>query len=188
MQVNDPMLSSKISRPRPVEEVFRQERVGCLSRTEPAIGFPETPLTEVLRRLRGDSGGCVIIVEPAVAPPDPSSNRLPERNSWKPVGILTERDYLDKIAGKPPRPGATAAAYMTPHPRTISADESLDAAIQLMTQGGYRHLPLVDRDGGLAGVLSVRDIIFYLAELFPTDVMNLPPRLHQRACSRREGE
>ncbi len=171
-----------------MEEVFRQERVGCLCRTEPATGFPETPLSEVLRRLRGDSGGCVIIVEPVVAPADSSSDRPPECNAWKPVGILTERDYLDKIAGKPPRPGATAGAYMTPHPRTISADESLDAAIQLMTRGGYRHLPIVDRDGGLAGVLSVRDIIFYLAELFPSEVMNLPPRLHQGVCSRREGE
>jgi CBS domain-containing protein len=68
---------------------------------------------------------------------------------------------------------------MTASPRTILESESLETAIRLMTAGGYRHLPLVDAAGTLVGVLSARDIIRHLAEFFPVEVMNLPPRLHQ---------
>ena len=43
-----------------------------------------------------------------------------------------------------------------------------------MSVGGYRHIPIVE-DGRPVGVLSLRDIADFLAELFPEDVMNLPP-------------
>jgi hypothetical protein len=47
-------------------------------------------------------------------------------------------------------------------------------------------LPLVDAEGYLAGILSVRDIIVYLAELFPTACMNLPSS--NQPIGTREGE
>jgi CBS domain-containing protein len=121
--------------------------------------------------LRGDSGGCVVVVELEGTRP-------------RPVGIFTERDYLDKIAALDPAAWEESQLspvenFMTVTPRTIPQSESLETAIQLMTQGGYRHLPLVDRAGYLVGVISARDIIRHLAEFFPLEVMNLPPRLHQ---------
>jgi CBS domain-containing protein len=44
-----------------------------------------------------------------------------------------------------------------------------------MDQGSYRHLPLVDDSGRVEGIISIQDIIQYLAEGFPTEVLNLPP-------------
>jgi CBS domain-containing protein len=44
-----------------------------------------------------------------------------------------------------------------------------------MVSGGYRHLPVVDEEGRPVGVLSVKQIMHYLVEHFPSTVYNLPP-------------
>jgi len=159
---------------RPVEEVFRKEKAGHLCRAQPVTALSESPLEEVLGLLRGESGGYVVLVKP-------------RPGGLEPVGIFTERDYLDKVAGREIPKSARASDLMTPSPRTLRADQTLDEAIELMTRGGYRHIPLVDAAGRLTGVLSVRDIIRFLAEFFPTEVMNQPPS-GGKAADRREGE
>ncbi|HZN59981.1 MAG TPA: CBS domain-containing protein [Planctomycetota bacterium] len=177
------MVASKTAGNRPIEEIFRKEQVGSLCRTQPAVVNPTTALPEALRKLREDSGGCVIVVEEGSSADGAAASGAQLRA----VGILTERDYLDKLAGKPLDPGATVAVFMTPSPKTISREECLDTAIQLMTRGGYRHLPLVDERGSLVGVLSARHIISYLASLFPVEIMNLPPRVPQSVQARDGG-
>ena len=49
-----------------------------------------------------------------------------------------------------------------------------------MQTGRYRNVPLVDDDGPSSGVVRQQDIIKYLAESFPEELLNLPPRPHQR--------
>jgi CBS domain-containing protein len=44
-----------------------------------------------------------------------------------------------------------------------------------MSVGGFRHVPLVDDERRPAGILSVKDIVDYLVEHFPRDVLNIPP-------------
>ena len=53
-------------------------------------------------------------------------------------------------------------------------------AIDLMQTGRYRNVPVIDGDGRLVGVVRQTDIIKYLAESFPEELLNLPPRPHQR--------
>ena len=43
-------------------------------------------------------------------------------------------------------------------------DAKIAFAVQRMDLGGYRHLPIVDREGQLSGIISVRDILEYLTE------------------------
>jgi CBS domain-containing protein len=192
------MITAKASARGRVEEHLRQEKVGCLCQGEPVTVGPETTLAETLRQLRGDSGGCVVVVKPQ------GKKLKGGRKPLKPIGIFTERDYLDKIAfagpakspGKPKMPSGAETSkipeqlpiskFMTLDPKTLSQDESLDTALQLMTRGGYRHLPLVDSEGSLVGVLSAKNIICYLAELFPVEIINLPPR-HDQKIGSREG-
>jgi CBS domain-containing protein len=72
-------------------------------------------------------------------------------------GILTERDVLRAVAaGSVER--ATVGEWMTPNPETVDADESTGHAASLMIHGGFRHLPVVE-EGGLAGIVSIRDLI-----------------------------
>jgi len=91
------------------------------------------------------------------------------------VGIFTERDLLNRIlaTGKPLT--TPLASVLTPKPVTVNPKESVSAALRRMEEGGYRHLPVVDATGKPLGVLSVKRIIHYLAEHFPSTVYNLPP-------------
>jgi CBS-domain-containing membrane protein len=53
-------------------------------------------------------------------------------------------------------------------------------AIDLMQTGRYRNLPIVDGEGLLVGVVRPQDVLKYLAEAFPEELLNLPPRPHQQ--------
>ena len=69
---------------------------------------------------------------------------------------------------------------MTTQPRTLDLDQTIRDAIELMQTGRYRNVPVVAPDGRLVGVVRQADIIKYLAESFPEELLNLPPRPHQR--------
>ncbi len=49
-----------------------------------------------------------------------------------------------------------------------------------MHDGGYRHMPVVEPDGAVAGVVSVKRVAEYLVEHFPATIYNLPPDPAQR--------
>ena len=44
-----------------------------------------------------------------------------------------------------------------------------------MTEGGYRHIPIVNSRGKPVGLIGILDIVSHLAEYFSQDVLNLPP-------------
>jgi CBS domain-containing protein len=67
------------------------------------------------------------------------------------------------------------ADYMTRDPDALSIDHKVAYALNKMVIGGFRHVPLVDRDHRPIGMLSVRDIVEFIVEQFPQDVINLPP-------------
>jgi CBS-domain-containing membrane protein len=48
-----------------------------------------------------------------------------------------------------------------------------------MESGHYRNLPLVDDAGHVVGMLRQQDLLEYVAEAFPQEILNLPPRPHQ---------
>lgn len=77
--------------------------------------------------------------------------------------------------------------FMKADPQTANVKDSLDTAILYMAKGGYRHVPIVDEDNRPVGTVSVRDIISYLVEQFPQDVLTLPPKPIRRAMKSREG-
>ncbi|MEW5742630.1 MAG: CBS domain-containing protein [Myxococcota bacterium] len=47
---------------------------------------------------------------------------------------------------------------MTPKPITITAQESLQGAMELMAMKRIRHLPVVDENGALIGLVTDRDL------------------------------
>lgn len=130
---------------------------------------------DVLGRLNdSNSGGAALIVSPE------DGSRL--------IGIVTERDYLYKLEALEGGLDSPIEEIMTSSPITLASDETIDQAVRLMTEGGYRHLPIVDASGKLAGIVSTQDLIGYLAEYFPMEVLNLPPDLEQdQFIATREG-
>ncbi len=68
---------------------------------------------------------------------------------------------------------------MTSEPDTLSAGATLFEAMSMMDSGGYRNLPLIDDTGNVCGLLRQQDLLDYVAEAFPQEILNLPPRPHQ---------
>ena len=97
------------------------------------------------------------------------------------VGIFTERDVLNRIVGLALNETLPISEVMTRTPRVLSPDDRIADAIHLMTDKGYRHIPLVDRDEREVGMISARDIVEFIAGHYPKEVYNLPPELDQVA-------
>jgi CBS domain-containing protein len=95
------------------------------------------------------------------------------------IGLFTERDLLNKVIAEPIEYAAPIEQVMTAHPAKLSPDDSVMAAMELMRAGDYRNIPLIDGQGDAAGVVTVRDLITYLAEHFPKEALNLPPNTGQ---------
>jgi CBS domain-containing protein len=97
------------------------------------------------------------------------------QKAGKLAGIFTERDVMRRVVLRDGGRSAKVEAVMTPNPETLESSATIAFALNKMSLGGYRHIPIVDRAGKPTGVLSVRDIVDFLVELFPEEVMNLPP-------------
>jgi CBS domain-containing protein len=76
---------------------------------------------------------------------------------------------------------------MKENPKTLQSDDLLDTAIFFMANGGYRHIPIVDDRYQPIGMVSVLDIMTYLVEHFPQEILTLPPRPIRDAMKAREG-
>lgn len=75
------------------------------------------------------------------------------------VGIVSERDYMRKVALMGRASQTTAVKdIMTPNPITVSLEEKMDICMELMTERRIRHLPVV-ANGRLFGMLSIRDVL-----------------------------
>lgn len=102
----------------------------------------------------------------------------------KPTGVFTERDVLTKVlAGRLPL-GTPIANVMTRSPRAIDEKCSVAEVIRRMHKGGFRHMPVVNAEGFLRGVVSVKRVVEWLVEHFPAAVLNLPPDPAQQQVAR----
>lgn len=80
-----------------------------------------------------------------------------------PVGILTDRDIAIEIVAAHLDPRAITAGELVQRPlATVSAEASLAEAVREMSRNGVRRLPVVERDGTLAGIVSLDDLIVEL--------------------------
>jgi len=92
------------------------------------------------------------------------------------IGIFTERDVLTRVAGQGREARRTLLGeVMTRAPEALRPGDRVAYAVHCMSVAGYRTVPLVDADGKPVGVVTVSDVISWLAGLFPEAVLNLPP-------------
>ena len=75
------------------------------------------------------------------------------------VGIISERDIMNRVVAVGRQPGTTRVSeVMTARPRTVSSDETIENCLFLMREFGFRHLPICDGKE-LKGLVSSRDIL-----------------------------
>ena len=75
------------------------------------------------------------------------------------AGVFTERDALFRVVAEGRDPGTTElGAVMTPDPKTVQADSLFSLALQMMYEGGFRNVPVVE-NGRPVGLVSARDAL-----------------------------
>lgn len=92
------------------------------------------------------------------------------------IGIFTERDVLRRVVGQGLDPRRTPIGQvMTRDPQALRLRDRVAHALHSMSVAGYRTVPIVDEVGRPVGVVTGSDVIRWLADLFPEEVLNLPP-------------
>lgn len=133
-----------------VEKVLLEDPVSKMKPREAIVVSEEASVLEAVRTMNQAKVGCVLVTR---------------KESLE--GILTERDIVFKAVGKErDLSQVRVREIMTPHPDTLSEDDSLAYAVNKMSVGGFRHVPILS-SGKPAGVISVRDVLRYLSKLFP---------------------
>lgn len=148
---------------------FMSKRLAELPLVEPLIVSPSTPVRDVVGRMSAESYSCAIA-----------------RDGDNVVGIFTERDVLTRcMAAGFDWDQPLSAGVLTLEPRTVTLDHTVGDAIALMRKFRYRTLPVLD-GARTAGLIRLQNLLTHLAEEFPDEVLNIPPRPHQ-VMGRREG-
>lgn len=131
-----------------VEASLLTDTVATLIPRRPVCVPPTADLAHAMRVMTGEGVGAVLVTD--------SDGKL--------AGILTERDYLTKIAGSDAFAFLPVAQFMTRTPESVRPTDPLAFAVRMMDAGNYRHLPVVD-DGKPVGVISTRDVLRHVLEL-----------------------
>lgn len=116
-------------------------RLGDLVGGAPFLCGPETTIREAAVAMEKSDLGSLAVVDGMTL-----------------VGVVTERDIRRAVA-EGVDPGSSVEGIMSPEPDTFDPDLSVWDAAAWIAESGYRHLPVMDDDGELLGVVSIRDLL-----------------------------
>ena len=104
------------------------------------------------------------------------------------IGLFSERDVLTRVVAQRLAPAETSIVdVMTADPECLNFDDEIVFALNKMTVGGFRHVPVLDEDGSPAAVVSMRDVVEHIVSYYSNEVFNLPATPDARVSSKREG-
>jgi CBS domain-containing protein len=142
-------------------DLARNLKIDSVSRLNPAPPLqidPRQPVAEAVALMRKNQVGCILVCQ---------AGHL--------KGIFTERDLIQRVLATGKALNLPVAQFMTPNPVIVHPKDPIGLAVRRMEEGGYRHLPVVDEKGRPVGILSVKRIVHYLVDHFPSNIYNLPP-------------
>jgi CBS domain-containing protein len=135
-----------------VAAVLRQKGKSIVSVT------PDTPVVEAAKTIASQRIGALVVLDP--------TDRV--------VGIISERDICRVVAERAEgAAGLKVQDLMTRGVVMISPDTPVQAAMEIMDEGYFRHLPVCDAEGKLLGLVSIRDLVKYSISLQQSDVESL---------------
>lgn len=107
---------------------------------------PEATLAEAAERMVDQVVGCLAVID-----------------GRHMVGIVTEHDVVEAIAGGADPDESLLSSWMTEAPDTVPPNLSVREAATWLLETGYRHLPVMD-EGELLGVVSIKDVLWALVQ------------------------
>jgi CBS domain-containing protein len=147
-----------MSSQKPVEAVLKEKKIYQITNPKLVQAAPDVSVKKAIELMQENKAGYIVL----------SKNK-------KVVGMFTETDVARKILGRNIDWNGPVLDYMTKDPTVLTPKDSVGKAINLMRTHSFYHIPLVDEKNHLSGILSVRSLIRFLAEFYPTEVYNLPP-------------
>ena len=119
------------------------DKVGALGLREPVVADATDSLRSAAYTLWRENVGALVVRDGGTVP----------------LGILSERDVVARAAHGDDLDAVTVGEAMNPH--VIAArvgDTAYDVAYQML-EHGIRHLPVLDDEGRLVGLVSIRDVL-----------------------------
>lgn len=151
------------------------EQVTVLSTRAPIVLGESTTISDAMAAMQRQHRGCVLI----------TANGTP---SSELIGIFTERDILHRVIDGGRNPAQVPLGeVMTRDPESLTVDAKVAWVLNLMSVGGFRHVPIVNPSGSPAAVISVRDVVEFLVASFPEEILNLPPEFGVGRANERDG-
>lgn len=144
---------------------FVSRSLSTLELAEPTFVSPSEPLERVIASMRERGDSCALVAQDGVL-----------------RGIVTERDVFCRFIDNSVDWAQPVERVMTPEPLTLDSNDPIVDAIRLMREHDFRTVPIVE-GGSVRGLVRLGDLIRNLAELFPEEILNLPPRPNQQMKS-----
>ena len=146
--------------------------VGEICNREVVITEKTVSVVDAARLMRTHHVGDLVVVE------DKGGRKHP-------AGIVTDRDIVVEVVAAGVNPDALKVSdIMGPEVATVRESEGLFEALRYMRDKGVRRMPVVDREGGLVGILTLDDLLSLLAEEM-TELAKLVSRERQREATGR---
>jgi len=142
-------------------------RIGELCNREVVVISEDSSITEAAAMMREYHVGDVVVVRE-------------QYGKQAPVGILTDRDIaLGIVANEIDPKSVSVGEAMSFDLTTVTEDEDLLHAIEIMRENGIRRIPVIDVDEALVGILTVDDVLNLLSEVL-IDLVHLVDRQRRR--------
>jgi CBS domain-containing protein len=152
-----------------------KEPLSVLPQHSPLCFSRDQTVSEAMHAMQKEHRGCVLVTDDGTP-----RSRL--------VGIFTERDVLYRIIDRGRNPATLPLAeVMTRSPDFLFSRATVAFVLNRMAVGGFRHVPVVDEQERPVALISVRDVVEFLVDHFPREIMNLPPEVGGNITSSREG-
>lgn len=153
----------KMATTKNIEDILKETKIHQILRPKLVMALPSMSLQEALDLMHTERSGYIVIAD----------------EHSKLVGMFTEREVLMNAL----RPGVSmddpVEKYMRKDVHPLKKTDTVGQALDFMSRFSIRHVPLLDDFEQVTGILSIRTIVSFLAELFPTGVFNLPPEAGQ---------
>lgn len=137
----------------PLEQALVEEEVGTIRHEPYTAVAPDMPIHLAIEKLAGLHVACLLVAE---------GDKL--------QGVFSDRDVLSKVAFEfdqlRDRP---ISDVMTTEPVYVYETDSAVAALSVMALCGYRHVPVLDMNDNLVGIISPQRVTEFLQRHFKTD-------------------